>query len=867
MTFDRAVALVPYLARLGISHLYASPIFTATKGSTHGYDVTDVNEIDPAIGGIDGFQRLVDTLSKAGMGLILDIVPNHMAASLENAWWRGVVEWGEASPHAHYFDIDWTRRLTLPILGRPLEAALQAGELRLAVDRTEGALAIGYFDHLIPLNPATYPDLVAAQSDPLSARILKLAAHALPGQMEKFHRNMRDLLKDSKAVSLLEYGLDRLCQQSDGALRHLIDRQPWQLLFWEDAAGEISYRRFFEITGLVGLRVEDGAVFEASHRLVSDLVRSGRVEGLRIDHIDGLADPRAYLERLRVAVGPEVYIVVEKILGSGETLPRNWPVDGTTGYEFIAALTNVFLDRGGLTMLDDCYGKLAPDQADFETGVRNVKEMLAAKNFAAETEGLLRLLDEIAALEKDEISRGEMETALRALLTSFRVYRSYATASGLDADDSALWNTVVQAAAVAEPAVDSRALSLIVRAFRGEIEWEGAALFRQRFQQLTGPLTAKAVEDTMFFRDNRLLALNEVGGNPADRSLSLERFHEAMALRALSQPRGLSATATHDTKRGEDARARLYAISEAAEHWCDAVRRWRRMNASSVAILRDGPAPEAFVEWMLYQALAGARSADFFKSGVPEELEQRFLAFVEKALREAKQRTNWGRENSDYEAAVKAYAARLLSPDNKAFLADFRRTVRSIAIAGLFNGLSQTLIKLVAPGVPDIYQGTEGLDLSLVDPDNRRPPDFERLALRDLAEPLMLDEIRLTEGRLKQGLIARCLAFRLSNPRLVANGSYRALQASGPRSGQIVAFIREFDHRFAIAVAPRMVFGAGPSKWPCGDYWRGTSLTLPGHLPARLRDVLDDRLIDAAGKLDLSKTLVRHPLALLAREG
>ncbi|PZM14686.1 malto-oligosyltrehalose synthase [Rhizobium tubonense] len=866
MTFDRASALVPYLKRLGISHLYASPIFTAANGSTHGYDVADANEIDPTLGGRDGFERLAAALHAAGLGLILDIVPNHMAASLEAPWWRSVVEWGNQSPFARHFDIDWNRKLTLPILGKPLEEILGSRELSLAVDAEAGALTVAYFDNLIPLNPASYAGILSQLPVPLASEIATLASRADPRGAAEFHDELKELVCNNETTLHLQNALADLSARHD-VLRRILEVQPWQLLGWKEAASKLSYRRFFEVTGLVGLRVEDPAVFADSHRLTFDLVRGGLVDGLRIDHIDGLVDPREYLERLGREVGSDVYIIVEKILAEGEQLPPNWPISGTTGYEFISALSHVFINSDLASDLDQAYGEIAVDQPGFAAGIRKAKMLLIEHNLAVEANNLLKLLAGVAGLQGDKIDERSLRDALCKILVAFPTYRTYGTTEGLNETDAALWSKVLFTAANRSEAPDGRTLAFVDKVFKSEVSTEArekAAEFRRRFQQLTGPLSAKAIEDTMFYRFNRLIALNEVGGEPTGRETSLQRFHQAMTERARTQPHGLSATSTHDTKRGEDTRARLYSISEAPASWRDAVKRWRRMNAEHVTHLGDGPAPEPEVEWLLYQALAGVWPADLGEFDLPGDLEARFLAYIEKSLREAKLRTNWGIENGDYEAAVKAYGSNLLSPDNSPFLADFSKTITPFIRAGLFNGLAQTLIKLTAPGIPDIYQGSETLDLSLVDPDNRRIPDFASLARKLETSGLTQDEQALHDGALKQRLIALGLALRNAEPTLFSEGRYRPLEAIGDRSDQIVAFLREADDAVAVTVAPRFLLGLGNGEWPCRSYWGNCSIAMPDGIRTwQLTNIVDGATFEAGDPLPTAALLDLFPVALL----
>jgi (1->4)-alpha-D-glucan 1-alpha-D-glucosylmutase len=732
MDFDRAAELVPYLRSLGISHLYASPIFTAVTGSTHGYDVTDHNEIDPAIGGRDGFDRLSSALKQAGMGLILDIVPNHMAASLENPWWRDVIEWGSQSVYRDHFDIDWSERLTLPILGRPYSEISGDGELSVQLDRQHGGLVLAYFDNRLPIAPATYREVLAKAASPLAAALLDISTSARPQESQGFHDAVKSRLGDDRAVADLAAELARL--SADHAFVDAVHAaQPWQLIFWKEARRHLSYRRFFEVTGLVGVRVEDPPVFEDVHRLALELVRSGHVDGLRVDHVDGLADPKAYLNLLRREAGPDIFLVVEKILGRGETLPADWPIDGTTGYEFIGAMAGLLVDQDGATEMGTLYAANAR-HADIAEETLAAKRLMASRNFETELSVLLELAGGLHQAMTDGPPTAEaVKTALVEFIAAFPVYRTYGTDEGMPSRDREMLMRVAETVRRSNRQVDDRLLNSVLRILTGDVPpalADKARRFTKRFQQLTGPVTAKAVEDTVFYRCNSLIALNEVGCDPSAKGVAVQDIHRLFATPANFPPGGLLATATHDTKRGEDARARLYALSEAPSVWADAVSRWRGMHTSLVEPLAGGPAPEPDTEWLLYQALAGVWPAGAKRLDAAElaALSQRFEAYVEKALREAKVRTDWADTDEAYEAAVKAYAARLLSPDNAGFLDDFMATLQPFIEAGALNSLAQTLIKMTAPGVPDFYQGVEGGDFSLVDPDNRQPVDFAALA-------------------------------------------------------------------------------------------------------------------------------------------
>lgn len=859
MSFDRASGLIPYLKRLGISHLYASPIFTATSGSTHGYDVTDANEIDPVLGGRAGFNRLAAALKTAGIGLILDIVPNHMAASVENGWWRSVLEWGKESPYARHFDIDWSERLTLPQLGQSFEQALISGELSLAIDEVHGNLALAYFNNLFPLDPASYAEILSKIDDPAATAIAEIAASR---QGEDLHKAIRDLLFERGDPASLRQALSE-CARDHAFMRHLHERQNWQLIPWQEASGHLSYRRFFEVTGLVGVRVEDIKVFEDTHRLILELVRSGQIQGLRVDHIDGLAEPKAYLERLRDAAGPDIYILVEKILEAGEELPEGWPVSGTTGYEFISALSHLLVDSGGLQKLDEAYRAIAGPTADFSAGMREAKRLMVERNFAGEIARLVRL----AARVSKAVSRESLAAAIRELLIAFPVYRIYGTAGVLDEQDRKVLD--LAAAKAVDHLQHSEPLAFVRGILSGEIDNDDAKAFRIRFQQSSGPVMAKAMEDTFFYRYNRFIALNEVGGDPHEEPGGITKFHALMTQRLQRQPHGLSCTSTHDTKRGEDTRARLYALSEGADAWSQAVDRWHEMNQAHLAHLPDGAAPGPNVEWMLYQSLAGIWPENFGSAGGKdiENLRARFLAYVEKAVREAKLRSDWADENPDYERAVRAYATQLLAPENVSFITDFERTLRPFVQAGNLNSLSQTLIKMTAPGVPDLYQGAEGLDFSLVDPDNRRAVPFEALAicLDDQQTPLT----DLHAAALKQRIIRSCLTLRQEQASLFSDGEYLPLAVTGRRSRHLVAFSRQLDNQFVITIIPRLMYGrlAGSTLSAGTDFWKGTDILLPPALQqGRKRDVLTGKMLAAGVSLSAAVLLGDQPVALVVAE-
>jgi (1->4)-alpha-D-glucan 1-alpha-D-glucosylmutase len=868
MDFDRAIGLVPYLKRLGITHLYASPIFAATSGSTHGYDVTDANVIDPVLGGRAGLERLAAALKAQGLGLILDIVPNHMAASLENPWWRSVIEWGEQSRYGHYFDIDWSQRLTLPFLGKSFEQAVVDGEISVTLDRGQGGLALRYFDSSYPLNPSTYPAVLKGCQNRMAAPLAELGRDATEEDEEAFHQAVVQLCNQE--------GCDRLIAELNEKagerefLLYLHDLQPWRLMHWTEAAKGLSYRRFFEIAGLVGLRVEAEDVFEDAHRTVLELVRAGHVDGLRIDHVDGLADPTRYLERLRAAVGKEIPIFVEKILAPAEDLAESWPVQGSTGYEFIAAQVPVLLDPAGFRAMRQAYSEIAGPQASVAQKMREAKLRVIRVNFAGEVKALVDQASRLRGQPAETVRR-----ALEELLLAFPRYRTYGTEQEMPVSDRSLLDEVL-ATATERLGGDAQAVAEdIVNLLKAEgIPEEdrlSVATFRRRFQQLTGPLMAKSLEDTLFFRHVEFLALNEVGGELEPEEGGLQHFHAEMQRRAERQPLGLSASSTHDTKRGEDARARLFALAEDVPRFAQLIANWRMARQDAVIELDGQMAPEPEVEWMIYQALIGHWPVDLDaddREGV-SDFADRVAAFLEKSLREAKLRTDWNDVNAEYEAAAADYVRSLLL-DHHDFVADFVREIQPLIWAGLINGLTQTVIKLTAPGIPDIYQGSEAIDLSFVDPDNRRLPAFETLSSFDPESPLsFVDERALAEGWLKQALIGRGLSLRNRHPDLFLRGRYVPLTVSGTRQAQAVAFAREKDGLSAITVACRLpiaMLKAGEGQ-TSAEFWGDTVVELsPEFAGKRSTDVLTGRTIQNGAGLLLRDLMDGQTVALLVSD-
>ena len=783
-TFDDAVAIVPYLARLGISHVYSSPIQMARPGSMHGYDVVDPARINPELGGIDGFRRFSDALRAHQLGLVVDIVPNHVGVGGSvNPWWLDLLEWGRTSVHARTFDIDWEKpgaggKLIVPFLGEPFDALLAKGDLALKFDATVGRLALWYADHCHPIAPWDYGSVLArvdagARTDDVRALGLQFAAlhDVAPREVVARGGALKEALAQlCTADDALGAAIERHAATVSGDdLPALIARQAWTLVHWSEANTRINYRRFFDITSLAGVRVEHEPVFEASHRAIFDLITEGRIQGLRVDHIDGLADPAAYLQKLQARVGPGYYIVVEKIIEPGEHLPA-WPIAGTTGYDALRALDSVFFASDALPALDAIDRTIEPAAHDRKAALTAIKSDLADHSFSSETTGLLGDLEGLTQRRADAL-----RPALLALLAAFPVYRTYGVGQGFSPQDRDALREASNAAAATLSPHDRAALDAIVGALSAQAPTPGRAL--RRFQQLTGPLMAKSFEDTLFYRDARFIAANEVGCGPAHPGIDAAEFHRGNEERAAVWPGSMIATATHDTKRGEDARGRLIAASHDMDGW---TRAWKAFGTTPGV---DALAPSD--AYFLFQSLLAACpiAPD---EGARQDFVTRAQAFVEKSLREGKRRSTWTKPDTAYEKSARAVVANACGADGVLF-GDLAPWIATIALAGARLGIARTVLKCTVPGVPDIYQGCELADLSFVDPDNRRPVDYaRRVALMDERLDLA-DDAAIREGRGKAFVLARLLADRHAHPATYRQ-AYRPLQVSDDRAA--VAFVR-----------------------------------------------------------------------------
>ena len=924
--FAAATRLLPYFAALGISDLYASPLFQARRGSLHGYSVTNPLQLNPELGSPARFETMCRKMRALGLGLLLDVVPNHMALSSSNPWWQDVLENGQSSPYAVFFDIEWDppyrslkNKVLIPILGQPYGQCLENQELTLRLS-PEG-FAVHYYDHRFPLDPKTYlailtyrlEELQAAlgQDNPDIIRILGVISliRNLPPRTvvstkkrrERLH--WRDIIKKNlwllfdRSPRLREFLEENLRhfngQRGDPAsftlLDHLLREQPYRLAHWLVSLEMINYRRFFSINDLIGIRVEDPQVFAATHGLLLKLVEEGKVTGLRLDHIDGLNDPTAYLQRLqselqsrRPAGAPApFYVVVEKILEKDEQLPAAWPVAGTTGYDFLGVLNNLFVAARGLEEMEALYREVTGIPSAWEDVVYEKKKFILTSLFGGEVHNLEDDLAALAAADRQamDVSRQDLLAALMEITACLPVYRTYTCSLTVAPTDRHFVEVAVAAARQRQPALDDLALDFLRRILllefspgMGEEQKKNWLRFVCRWQQFSGPIMAKGLEDTAAYVYNPLLSLNEVGG--CRQAVSVAAFHDFCQERRRRWPATMNATSTHDTKRSEDVRARLNVLTEMPARWREKLHTWRQWHAPRKRLCGGQPVPDANEEIFLYQTLLGAWPLEARE--VPE-FRRRLQAYLIKALREAKVHSRWIEPRQDYEEALLAFVADILSESaaNK-FLLDFLAFQGQVAYFGALNALSQVLLKITAPGVPDIYQGQELWDFSLVDPDNRRPVDFARrqrllqelqtaAARPDPAFPASL----LTswrDGRVKLYVTSRALRIRKTCHELFSRGDYLPLTVEGPHQDHVVAFARRWGEQWVIVAAARFFVGlTTPERPPVGEaVWRNCRLLLPAAAPSRWQDGLSGReIVGGPSGLPLAAVFAHLPVALL----
>lgn len=927
-----ATALVPYLHQLGITDLYVSPVLKARRESTHGYDVTDPTRLNPELGGEEAFTALAETLQQHGMGLLLDVVPNHMAASTENPWWTDVLRNGPDSPYSPYFDINWNpsrpgmiNRVLLPILGTRFVEVLENRELVVVL--VEDGFQIHYHEWHLPLNLNSHYRILAYWLEDLAdtagpahpvvpqlkslvlelERLLTCAKQRTRRvSFEKLRRKIWNLYTthleikafiDEKLKELngkSENSLDLLCQ--------ILDEQYYRLTFWKVAGQEINYRRFFNISELVSMHTEDERVFAATHNLIFQLVEAGYVTGLRIDHLDGLYDPWAYLYRLQDrTTGDEktnsrFYVVVEKILCGDEELPHDWPVCGTTGYDFLNAVNGLFVDGYGVNVLGELYARLSGCGEDFAGVVREQKRKVMKELFAGEIKALTQQLGRLAERDRfgHDLTLAELEQALIEVTACFPVYRTYIrNFTVADRDRPYIERAVTEA--LKKTPHNHAACEFLRRVLLLEFpphltgEQKRAWLhFVMRWQQFTGPIMAKGFEDTALYVYNRLVSLNEVGGEPQKAAVSVTDFHRRNLDRRERWPHTLNATSTHDTKRSEDVRARINVLSEISNEWMERLTRWILWNQPKKPELNGRPLPDDNMELLIYQTLVGAWPLR--EEEVPS-FKERLRGYLIKAAREAKIYTCWTNPNSDYENAVVNFTETILTPagDNH-FLADFIEFQKVVAYYGAFNSLSQVLLKIASPGVPDFYQGTELWDFSLVDPDNRRPVDFQTRTelLAQLREqeaidlPSLVRELlaRWEDGRIKLYLTYKSLHFRRDNHELFSGGDYIPLENPGPLQENVCAFARHLGESWVVTAVPRFPARLQSSHRvtegkirlipPLGEEtWGEAALILPEHFPVHWHNVLTGETVSASlqarsKKLFLSDLFRIFPVALMA---
>lgn len=919
-TFHDAARIVPYLARLGISHIYASPLLKARPGSMHGYDVVDHSQLNPELGSREDFDRFVQVLHEHGLRLIVDIVPNHLGVmGDDNEWWLDVLENGPAARYAFHFDIDWRPnrgsmrdRILVPVLGDSYGEVLERGELQLQFDADNGSFSVRYHDHRMPIDPREYPRIF---SQPIAEELLP-GDDAHRADFESLLNSFGNLpprddtSADAVAVRYRDKEahkrrLARLIERSPEVLRHiaesvtringtpgqpdsfdaldaLLEAQAYRLSYWRVAVDEINYRRFFDVNDLAALRMNERSVFDATHQLIFELIDAGSIDGLRIDHSDGLFDPEEYFQWLqeRFGGGPEqrpLYVVTEKILAAHERLPESWLVHGTTGYDYAALQTAWLVDGDEESSMTRRYRTFTENEKSFESLAYESKHLVMRSSLAAEVEVLATQLDRIAHMDRHtaDFTLAALREAIREVIACFPVYRTYISARGIGDEDRRIIHWALGLARRRSTGIEVSVFDFLRNVLLGTADGKGLAHrqamleFAMKFQQVTAPVTAKGIEDTAFYRYGRLICLNEVGGDPSRFGVSSNALHQANLERAKSWPHSMLATSTHDTKRSEDIRARIAVLSELPELWRQHLSRWSQLNRNKRRQVDDAPAPSREDEYLLYQTLAGLWSPAL-ETG---ELIERLQAYMVKAGREAKRSTSWINPNTDYETAVSEFIVQLLSkPERNAFLRDFSSLATTVAFFGRINSLVTTVLKITVPGVPDFYQGTELPTFTLVDPDNRAPVNFDAAAVQletvtnatDLTELLNEDD----GVRAKLYVTARLLALRAADPQLFALGGYQPLQAEGEKKDHVFAFARAHENLSCVVIVPRWSAKLmdGISRLPVGDVWADTRVLLAEEGNEEMHDVLTSRSLRGEGDeraLRISDVFSTAPISVL----
>lgn len=974
-TFRDAAKLVPYLHELGITDCYVSPYLKARPGSLHGYDITDYNMLNPEIGSREDYDLFMRKLHRYGIGQILDFVPNHMGI-FDNPWWQHVLENGPCSLYAPFFDIDWDplkaelrQKVLLPILEDLYGNVLERGELRLVFER--GAFGVRYQGQWLPIDPKTAPTVLGPclqqiwqalgeqSDDSLELQSIITACHNLPSRDET---KPEQALERHREKEVIKSRLWRLCRRNPAVqaavdetvrafngipgenatfdrLHGLLEQQAYRLSYWRVAAEEINYRRFFDVNDLVAIRMEDPRVFEASHKLVWQLLREGLLTGIRVDHVDGLFDPADYLWRLQKAyflelcrreverrhgawpgeqkllenklvrrlereamVNPSsaairpLFVVVEKILVGETYLRETWPVHGTTGYEFAMALNGVFVDETNARALLNIYRRFTGRNLSFWDILYQSKGLVMHAAMSGEVNVLAHQLNRISERSRRcrDFTLNSLRDAMREVIACWPTYRTYidAYSGSVDARDEVIVGLAVIEAKRRNPAISSAIFDFVrdtlLLQYPLDMSEEGRAeqqLFVMRFQQFTGPVMAKGMEDTAFYIYNPLVSLNEVGGFPQRFGVSTDGFHEQNLQRLRTMPHSLVATSTHDSKRSEDVRARINVLSEVPEEWRSALARWSRLNRRKKAIINDEPVPDRNEEYLLYQTLLGTYPVKGMNDEALAQYCSRIRNYMLKAIREAKVHTSWVSPNSAYEEGVLSFVRAILDPSaSKPFLTDFRALNKLVATCGMHNSLSQTLLKIFSPGVPDTYQGNELLEFSLVDPDNRQPVDFPRRihllkrlkkctgasqALAQLAQGLLK---RPWDGQAKMYVTWRSLTYRREHAALFYEGTYVPLKAAGPKKDRLCAFAWRERKKELVVLAPRLIAGLtgkGATPPTGSETWGDTSLTLQGKPSGqRYRNIFTGETVEAVpnedqASLPLAEVFKVFPVAAL----
>lgn len=859
--FEKAAQLADYLARLRVSHVYLSPILQAAPGSTHGYDVVDHAEVNAELGGEDAYRKMSEAFAARGLSQVVDLVPNHMAIGTPaNRWWWDVLESGPGSLYASYFDVDWGAagtsddRILVPVLGDHFGRVLEAGEIKVQLEYRR--FVVRYYDNVFPAAPRSVGPLLAeaaGRCDNDELAFLAVALERLPQLYARDRAGARRLHREKQVLfrllerllthSAVSDAIDASIQLLNGDVDRLeafLENQNYRLAFWRSGRHELEYRRFFDIDTLVGLRMEDEEVFFETHAKTLELVEAGYVTGLRIDHVDGLRDPKSYLSMLHRQI-PTTWIVVEKILEQGERLPEGWPCAGTTGYDFLRNVTGLWIHPEGLESLEHAYRAFTGDTVDWEELEEVCKRRVLRDGLRADVERLTSLLELVAKRHRRQRdhAKATLRQVAEAYLVAFPVYRTYVSPGEPPHSlrDREVIETVAARVKQREPELDSELVGwvqdLLLLRYRGDLEVE----FALRFQQLSGPVMAKGIEDTALYRYNRLQAANDVGCNPSRPAVTVPQFHATLAEASSRAPVAMLTTSTHDTKRSEDVRARLAVLSEVPDEWGRAAAEWNEIAERTGAQAVDRSARYAF-----FQAVVGAWPIE----------EQRLAQYMEKLIRESKLVTSWTQPDPDYESAVRTMVSRMMA--DAQFRESVDRFVARVRDAGWMNSLAQTLIKLTAPGVPDIYQGCELWDGSLVDPDNRRPVDFEvrRAALDDL-DVLTPEQVweRRSEGLPKLFLTSRALRTRAELPfAFDESAGYEPLNVDGTRSEHVLGFVRGGR---AATVVPRWTLRLT-------EGWSDTAVSLP---PGSWTNVFDGAPV--SGRVLASDLFARFPVALLRR--